>query len=329
LLLGLAITASLFAVLLHGADVRWLLRGLARLWSWWLVPIGVVYSGTYLLRALRLRLLLGKPVPFRDVLSVVALHVFLTRLLPLRTGEASHILLARRYLGAPLSLGAATLVVARALDMLSVALLFCLAALSGAGLGPGVAGELLLAATVAVVVLWRLDTILIAVGRAAPRLAFLSPRALRSGVSFLARMTEATQEMRRRGVYPAAWGASLTTWLLMFAMFHLVFRALHMSVAPRTVFCGSTASIVIAALPVNGVGGFGTTETGWALGFMALGMQRTTAITSAIAMNASVFVFSALYAALGWLLVAKRPPGTSQGPAGTVAAANTGSREGL
>ena len=56
----------------------------------------------------------------------------------------------------------------------------------------------------------------------------------------------------------------------------------------KTVAASFLASVA-AFLPVNGLGGFGTTEAGWTLGFSLVGMPRNIALISGVISNLMSF----------------------------------------
>jgi len=54
---------------------------------------------------------------------------------------------------------------------------------------------------------------------------------------------------------------------------------------------GTAFTKLTSVLPIYGIGGFGTTEGFWSLGFVALGVEKTTAIVTGFVYH----IFSILY----------------------------------
>ena len=69
----------------------------------------------------------------------------------------------------------------------------------------------------------------------------------------------------------------------------------------------TTLTTIGGLLPLAGVGNFGTLETGWALGFAAVGVPTEDAVASAFAFSVITVGYAALTAALGWLTLPRAP----------------------
>ena len=67
---------------------------------------------------------------------------------------------------------------------------------------------------------------------------------------------------------------------------------------------GGTGSAIGTLLPLAGVGSFGTLETGWALGFAAVGVPTALAVTSALGFSLITVCYSVVSGLLGWLALA-------------------------
>jgi uncharacterized membrane protein YbhN (UPF0104 family) len=92
-------------------------------------------------------------------------------------------------------------------------------------------------------------------------------------------------------------GLSLCIWLCVIGCFQQSLVAFGLSMEFVRVAVGSIGAALSALLPVNALGNVGTLEAGWALGFVALGMNRSDAIASGLAVHAIVIVTSGILAA--------------------------------
>ena len=84
----------------------------------------VMYTACYLFRALRFHALMDKEVGIRDLFAIVCVHNMANSILPARTGELSYVYLLKKMHNKTLGDGAATLIVGRILDLMSISLLF-------------------------------------------------------------------------------------------------------------------------------------------------------------------------------------------------------------
>src|SRR5262245_41642600 len=172
LLVSAAILTYLFTT--QGADPRALVPLVRAISVPGLVAYVVISTAGLVLRALRYRLLLGRPVPLWPLLLVTAVRNMTVDLLPARAGAAaSYLYLVTARLGLPLEAGVASFALSFILDTLAVAPLLVLAllAVGNAPLPPTVlvGGSLviLIASTAA---LWALAPVLRAVAAVAGRL---------------------------------------------------------------------------------------------------------------------------------------------------------------
>jgi uncharacterized protein (TIRG00374 family) len=294
--IGVIVSGGLLGLLLSQIDVRGVFANLSRMGVSSNVAAFALLAISYLFRALRFQVLLSPDdPPLPRMMRVTTVYMFMLRVLPFRTGELSYLYLIRRASSASLAKAAATLAFSRVLDIITVLALFSAAAAVEVRLPRTTAGiaVLLLLLTV---LLWFLD-------RPARWLALLlsNPRLGRGRFrerlrSFAACTADETAQLRKKGAYLPAVALTLFAWLAVFWMFYVFLRGFGVDVSPAAALCGSTASVAAASLPIGGIGAFGPVEAGWAAGFIAVGLDKQTAISTGISMNLAVFVYSALLA---------------------------------
>ncbi len=302
---GLLVTGSLFFFLFRYVDPRQvgaLLAG-SRLD---LLAVGLgVWVLIYLGRGLRF-LLLAPRTPFVTMLSIAAIHAFLLRLLPFRTGELAYAFLVRRAGTAGLGESLLVLLLIRILDSTCVVILFAVALAfhQGTYLGDrrlGIAAALVAA-------LLGIGIVLALV----PLLA-LALRIVRRVLGGLARRPRVARVLERAGEAVTAFSAvrratvlftallSMLLWLLTFGAFFAIMRAFYMPVGVSQTVLGATAAVVTGFLPIGGIGSFGTLEAGWALGFALCGLDQTRAIASGFGVSIITFIYGAALGLLGWI----------------------------
>ncbi|MBK6846632.1 MAG: flippase-like domain-containing protein [Proteobacteria bacterium] len=307
--LGLAITALIFAALSHWVD--WAqLAALRRQARWEVLALGfAVFVVLYALRATRF-VLLAPRTPFAAMFCITALHNMLLRVMPLRTGDLAFAVLVQRARTAGLGESLLGLVLLRLLDATVVIVVFGVTlALNptiyrgSAAIGLSVALLLTIAGVAVIVALPQLLRL---------GLRLIGALAHRSGLAERPRWQQ--RLARVRGAIEAHVGlprrvimmqALLTVghWLLNYLIMLVILRGVGVSISPSQAILGGTASTVSGFLPVSGVGSFGPLEAGWALGFALVGLPPALAVATGFAFSAVTFVYTAMMAVPGWLLL--------------------------
>lgn len=289
------------AAVLLGLLMLWGKVELSDVWTTWkslslsiYLESLAIYVGIYVLRTVRFRILLppAHRPSFGAMFSINAAYQMAALTLPARIGEATFVVYSNRVCDVPASEGLAALVVARVLDLATLALGLSIAcfALCAAhqlehlpwlvwlGLGSGLGAGLLFLLSA------RSDLLL--------RLADAITRALRldrweRGQKLLA-MTEKTAEALRRagGRGPLVRSAliSLPTWLLVFLFCAVLARGLGLP--PETTLAQATLAsafaILMSLVPLSAFASIGTLEAGWVLGFGFVGVDAKLATATAL-----------------------------------------------
>jgi hypothetical protein len=297
---ALLITAGLSAAILWWVPIGEVAAALAAMSPAWLGPMALVYAVSYPCRAARFRNL-GAAVPIGPMTGVVAVHQFMNRVMPFRTGELAFPVLARRLTGASMLHGVSLVLLTRLLDLGMLALLFLGALLCSEParerIGPwGFWGVLLLAAATFAgfpAFPWVGGRVARALAR---RLRARRP-AWADRVESEGRMLDDLRGTALRG-FLAATGWTALIWLATFALFWMSLRSVGLSLHPADVVLGSSVAVIAAVLPIGGLGSFGTLEAGWAAGFALLGVAAGPALASGLVMSGTSFLFAAVAAAL-------------------------------
>jgi len=69
------------------------------------------------------------------------------------------------------------------------------------------------------------------------------------------------------------------------------------------VILGSTFSIISTLLPIQGIGGFGTSEIAWALAFITLGLSKEVAISSGFGIHILIVVYFLILGSFGIFII--------------------------
>lgn len=277
-----------------------------------------LYALSYVGRGGRLAALLPARPPLALLVSISARHNLLNLLLPLRSGEASLPIMLKSEAGRPLAEGAAALVVARVLDLISVAAWLLL----GLALIGGDAQDSLLPRSAAVGVGLLLALLCLKpAGRALAR----TLQARTGRIARFAAQAGSHLAAQPAGALLAAAGLSLITWLCTYgACFvlladmagpgHSVPEALA-AIDFQTSLVGSTVLHLSGILPVNTLAGIGPWEAGWTAGYMLVGLPQDAALASAVVSHGAILAFVLLLGGLGWLAAPRLRIVESAGPA--------------
>lgn len=255
-------------------------------------------------RAWRYQLLLGsdRRVPRGAILPVTLSSWGASLLLPGPSGDAAFVLLARRRLNAPLTVGAGAAVLSRLLDLASLLLVALITAPpAGIALAPAllVAGLLL--------------AVLIAAGLTA--LFWSRPRQLITGWleglplpgRFHERLHLAIEELgsgsRPALLVTATVVARVATSLQYFALFAAIGHPLPLV----QVWFALSIRTLLLAVPLQGVGGLGTTQLWWTAALTLLGWPADDALAASLAVHLLDLLISLPQAAAGWAILALRP----------------------
>jgi uncharacterized protein (TIRG00374 family) len=266
------------------------------------VALLVIIYGIYLnLNALRFRLLLhSKKVKFAQLLTITFLHNMYNRILPFRTGEVSYILLLRTKGAAGGPEAAASLLVARIFDYLTVSFMFVSAMLI-----MDLSGKIQIIAWIMAGFMVFAVVMLAAITLRGNKFfdwlqtLFLSwnignNKVLRKIDLKGREVVQSLTVMGNKTTYALTFLLSISIWLSMFYMLYMIVLVLDKSaVGFGGAVIGSTFAVLTNILPIHGVAGFGTIESGWTVGYMLLGMPKHLAIGSGFLMHIFI-LFSAL-----------------------------------
>ena len=315
--LGLLVSGAIIVYLFtaQGADPRALVP-LVRAISLPGLLAYVAVSGVGLvLRALRYRLLLGRPVPLWPLVLVTAVRNMAVDLVPARAGAAaSYLYLVTARLGLPLEAGVASFALSFILDTLAVAplLMLALLAVGNAPLPPAVlVGGSLAILLGSVAALWVLAPLLRLGAAVAARL----PGPVARLVPILgAAASEVERRERARTLVPAL-GLSLLLRLTKYGAYYCLLQALLASqdqaglqLSFLRVFLSIAGAEMAASLPLPTIMSFGPYEAAGAAGFAFwLGLPPDLATLAVTAFHglSQIHDYALGLLALVWIMAAR------------------------
>ena len=253
-------------------------------------------------RAWRYRLLIGAGPHHNGTILAITLGSWgASLILPGPTGDAAFVWLARQRLGTPVAVAAGAAVLSRLLDVASLLLI----ALAAAPLAGVLLPHLVLAGGAALSVLIAAALVALFAGRSRRALVvWLSKLPLPSAIG---QPLHAAIEELGSGYQPLTLvlltlAARLATGLQYF----LLFAAIDQPLSIVQVWFALSVRTLLLAVPVQGLGGLGTTQVWWTVGLTLLGWPADVALTTSLAVHLLDLCVSLPQAAAGWMILAIR-----------------------
>lgn len=313
-LASIILTVILVAILLSQINPSTITTALTRINPIYIIIGFFFYLGSYIFRALRFYILLNKQIRVKSLFTIVCVHNMMNNILPVRTGELAYIYMLKKLHTKPTSEGFATLMVARVFDLITVSLLFLVAATCVENLSPMVynalwviVGFLLLVVLMLVILMcsgeWLIGVIEgVATLCKAERLHWVQ--------YLLKKMNEITGSFRRlksRRIIGWMFFLSLPIWLLLYMLNYVLIVAMGIDIPVWCLILASTFSVFAEkVLPFQGIGSFGTVEAGWTVGLLSVGVPKELAITSGFAIHIVVLVYFLILGVFGLAIIKLR-----------------------
>jgi uncharacterized membrane protein YbhN (UPF0104 family) len=113
-------------------------------------------------------------------------------------------------------------------------------------------------------------------------------------------MAEDFYAIKARKTYFPVTIASLASWIMIFWMFYAFLRGFGIDISFLKGVFGSTIAVIANALPISGIGNWGTLEAGWAAGFLIVGLSKEKAIATGFVVHILIFIICAILGILCW-----------------------------
>lgn len=303
------ITITLIAILFSQIEITDVVDTLVNIDPVYLVAGFGLYVLSYFLRALRFHILLNREVGIKDLFNIVCIHNMVNSLLPARTGELSYIYLLKKRHTITTGAGAATLITARLFDMITILMLFFISTLfvstrfdMPAEVRWMIIALMFMVVLVLIITISQGHTFVMLLRKMVHHLGMDKIRILDYVFRKMDEATESFSDMHRSTFI---WSAllSILIWIALYSMNYTLIIAMRIDMLYWTVLFASTFAIITTILPVQGIGGFGTMEGGWAIGFITMGMTKEVAISSGFGYHIIVFFYIGI---LGCMAILKK-----------------------
>jgi uncharacterized protein (TIRG00374 family) len=304
----IVLTVVLVAILLSQINLIDITTTLTRIDSIYIVIGFILYLCTYFFRALRFYIILNNKVNLKDLFSIVSVHNMANNILPARTGEISYVYLSKKLHEIPVGEGVASLMVARVFDLITISLLFFISIIfirDLPDLGIKIIG-LIIGLLAFVLLLFlalfsfgaRFVDIIRRVANGITVLRF-------SFVQYLLRKGDETVQsfklMKSKKLFGYVFVTSIAVWCSQYSMLCILANAMGIALTLWCMIFALTFVFFTTILPIQTIGGFGIIESGWAFGFIIMGVSKNEAIASGFSIHIILLIFALVIGVLGFI----------------------------
>ncbi|HID71192.1 MAG TPA: flippase-like domain-containing protein [Thermoplasmata archaeon] len=309
---GLFVAVILILILLSQIPFSTLYSTLTSVNPFYLLLGFCLYLTTYLLRALRFKVILeniGEKVRITDLLKVLFIHNMVNQILPARTGEISYIyLMEKRNL--PVNKGISSLALARIFDLVGVTILFMFALIVLREMNPIFFRLFTIMLMVVGMALFSLLCLFIYKNKFIEKVESLTEMLRLHKFSVTKKALEKSEEaiedlkiIKSKKVFIYSTLLSIGIWFTGILLTYLLLAQMDVMLSIWEVCLGSLVIVITSILPIHSFGGFGTTETIWASIYIALGVSKEMAIASGIGVHLIVFAYLLIIGVAGVVLM--------------------------
>lgn len=323
LIFSILITVGIVVVLLSQISLENLYHLLKTIDPLWAVLGSVAYCLATLFRALRFKwLIYSKAIPLSDLFRITTFYHLSLMVLPSKIGELSYPYLLNRKSGMNVTEGLASLIVSRVYDFVIILAVLLFVSIGYQGffrLNPSLV-VLLVALLIGflVLVLFYMSSFLKWLSNGLGRVSGWA--GLRNARFFLwvqkkmSDMAEDFYAIKSRHTHLPVSLMSLASWVMIFYTLYAYMRGFGVDIPLTKMMFGSTVGVIANALPVSGIGNWGTLEAGWAAGFMMVGLSKEKAIATGFGVHILIFIVCAIISLFGWVTDKKQKNPSPAGP---------------
>jgi len=236
----------------------------------------------------------------------------MNNLLPARTGELSYVYLLKTEQNKTTGEGLATLIIARIFDFIIITILFLALFIFIGNLTSGfillvIIGIIFLLSMVVLLIamLFFGDDVLL---RSKKFLMYFNFKKIQLG-TYITKKSEETLtclKMYKSGKFDQHLSVillSIGIWALSYLLFYLIAISMNLDLGVIPILFASSFAVFSTVLPIQGIGGFGTMEGGWALGFIAVGATKDVAINTGFGFHLIILMYTIFLGISGYLKI--------------------------
>lgn len=302
ILITIIITIALLTILFSQIELSDVIIILTRIKPIYIVAIFIFYAASYLLKAMRLHILLNREVGVKELFYIVCFHNMALNVFPARSGELSYIYLLNKRHNRTAGEGAASLITIRIIDVITISLFFYISIILTHDLPPIVMNAikmigpfLFFMILFILTFIWNCDGFVNLLRNISIHFKVNNKKSINYIFNKLDEMSGTFKKLTHRQFVNCII-ISICIWIMIYSGLYALIEAMGISVALESFLLASTFFLMTSIIPVQGIGGFGTLEGGWAISFMAVGVAKEVAISSGIIMHIiSIFYLILLF----------------------------------
>lgn len=304
------ITAILFFILFTQISIQDLYRLLKNTDPVWAVFGSIAYILAIFLRALRFKWLIhSRKILFFELFYITVFYHMSLMVLPSKLGELSYPYFLNRLSGLGMTEGLASLIASRVYDFFIILIIFLFAIIGFQGLlQVNLSLTIFLFILLILAVLFAfsymnaiLGWVSMLIGKMSERARLKNSKTLHWVQKKIHEMSEDFYAIKARKTYISVSLASLGSWIAIFFVFYAFIRGFGIEISSLKVVFGSTIAVIANALPISGLGNWGTLEAGWTAGFLIVGLPKEKAIATGFGVHILIFIVCALTALFCWV----------------------------
>ena len=314
-LISLIVTCAIFFILFTQISLRDLFKLFVRIDPFWAALGSAAYFMTLLFRALRFRLLIhSKDISIDEVFRISVFYHLSLMVLPSKLGELSYPYLLNKMSGISMTEGLASLIASRVYDFFIILVIFLFSSLAFQNIFkvnlPIVVLLTLLLILVILVAFFYMNHLLTLVSNVCGKIfKFIRREESKPFLWVQKKIHEISEDfyaIRAKKTYFAVALTSLLSWFMIFLLFQAFLLGFGVDISFVKVVFGSTIAVIANALPIGGIGNWGTLEVGWAAGFLMTGLSKEQAIATGLGVHILIFIICALLGLLSWVTLKKK-----------------------
>lgn len=307
LIFGIITSIVLVAILLTQVNLSYILTEISSISPVYLLLGLILYLLTYLFRALRFRVLLGRRIDLKDLFRIVCVHNMINSILPARTGELSYVYLTKKR-GISTAEGLSTLIIVRIFDFITISLFFCVsvflldlkemqATISDIRISVGIFMLFMISILICLVVYG--GRFMDIIEKAGAKFSLDK----HNFVKFLLKKGRETSNnlgiIKKTGVATGVFLFSFFIWVSLYLMVYVLTLGMGINLSIAAVIVGSTFPTFAFLLPIQGLAGLGTFEGAWTVGFMMVEVPKELAIASGFSYHIIYFAYLLIFGVFG------------------------------
>ena len=309
LLFSILITVVIIVILLTQISLKDLFTLLKNIDPVWAILGTAGYLTGLLARAFRYKWLIhSRKIPLLELFKISILYHLSLMVLPSKLGELSYPYLLNKSSRMSMTEGMASLIASRVYDFFTFVIIFLFASMEFQSFFKiNLFFIVLLSAFLIgliILLFFHMGDLLKyfskALGGISRWIGFENSPSLQWIQRKIHEIAEDFYAIKARKTYFPVTVASLISWVTMFWMFYAFLRGFGIEVSFLKVIFGSAIAVIANALPISGIGNWGTLEVGWAAGFLIVGLTKERAIATGFGVHILVFVICAVLGIFCW-----------------------------